>query len=72
MATNEQRGGRAGSWTTNLLLGILLAATTGIIGASVVLLALLGLKPWESYGMTDDPIAAIARGGDEVLGRLGD
>ena len=36
------------------------------------MLALLGFKPWESYGMTDDPIAAIARGGDEVIGRLGD
>ena len=36
------------------------------------LLALLGLRPWESYGMTDDPIASIALGGEDVLGRLGD
>ena len=41
---------RGGLAITVALIGILLAATTGIIGASVVLLALLGLPPMLKTG----------------------
>lgn len=33
-------------------------------------LALLGFKPWSSYGMTDDPSCAVAKPGDETAGLL--
>ena len=34
------------------------------------LLALVGFRPFSSYGMTDDPYAKIASPGDETLGEL--
>ncbi len=34
------------------------------------LLKLAGFTPWNSYGMTDDPYADVARAGDETAGRL--
>ena len=33
-------------------------------------LALLGFRPWASYGMTDDPSCAVAAPGDETAGEL--
>ena len=36
------------------------------------LLGLLGFTPFSSYGMTDDPSAAIVRSGDETAGILGE
>ena len=33
-------------------------------------LALLGFKPWASYGMTDDPSCAVAAAGDDTVGEL--
>lgn len=33
-------------------------------------LALLGFKPWSSYGMTDDPSCAVAQPGDETAAEL--
>lgn len=35
------------------------------------LLKLAGFTPWNSYGMTDDPYADVARAGDDTAGRLG-
>ena len=34
------------------------------------LLKLAGFTPWNSYGMTDDPDAAVIRPGDQTAGRL--
>lgn len=34
------------------------------------LLRLAGFTPWNSYGMTDDPYADVARPGDQTAGRL--
>ena len=58
---------RGGLAVTVALIGILLAATTGIIGASVVLLALLGLPPMLKAGYK----AELATGTVCAVGTLG-
>ena len=58
---------RGGLAITVALIGILLAATTGIIGASVVLLALLGLPPMLKNGYNP----ALATGTVCAVGTLG-
>ena len=58
---------RGGLAITVALIGILLAATTGIIGASVVLLALLGLPPMLKTGYNP----ALATGTVCAVGTLG-
>ncbi|HAR32065.1 MAG TPA: C4-dicarboxylate ABC transporter [Gammaproteobacteria bacterium] len=58
---------RGGLALTVILIGLLLAATTGIVGASVVLLALLGLPAMMAQGY-DRPLAA---GTVAAVGTLG-
>ncbi|MAI78490.1 MAG: C4-dicarboxylate ABC transporter [Deltaproteobacteria bacterium] len=58
---------RGGLAITVALIGILLAATTGIIGASVVLLALLGLPPMMKAGYNPE----LAAGTVCAVGTLG-
>ncbi|MEE3326695.1 MAG: TRAP transporter large permease subunit [Myxococcota bacterium] len=58
---------RGGLAITVALIGILLAATTGIIGASVVLLALLGLPPMLKTGYNPE----LATGTVCAVGTLG-
>ncbi|MGA1675520.1 MAG: TRAP transporter large permease [Pseudomonadales bacterium] len=58
---------RGGLALTVILIGLLLAATTGIVGASVVLLALLGLPAMLASGY-DRPLAA---GTVAAVGTLG-
>lgn len=58
---------RGGLAVTVALIGILLAATTGIIGASVVLLALLGLPPMLKAGYKPE----LATGTVCAVGTLG-
>jgi tripartite ATP-independent transporter DctM subunit len=60
------RGGLAVTVTS---IGIILAASTGIIGASVVLLGLLGLKPMLDQGY-DKPLALGTIAGAGTLGIL--
>ena len=58
---------RGGLAVTVALIGILLAATTGIIGASVVLLALLGLPVMLKQGYDQ----SLATGTVTAVGTLG-
>ncbi|MGR8948928.1 MAG: TRAP transporter large permease [Gammaproteobacteria bacterium] len=58
---------RGGLGVTVILIGVLLAATTGIIGASVVLLALLGLPAMVQQGYN----TALASGTVCAVGTLG-
>ena len=60
-------GVRGGLAITVALIGMLLAATTGIIGASVVLLALLGLPPMLENGYKSE----LAAGTVCAVGTLG-
>jgi len=58
---------RGGLAITVTIIGVLLAATTGIIGASVVLLALLGLPVMLNHGYSKD----LAAGTVCAVGTLG-
>ncbi|MCB1645439.1 MAG: TRAP transporter large permease subunit [Pseudomonadales bacterium] len=60
-------GVRGGMAVTVALIGILLAASTGIIGASVVLLALLGLPQMQALGYKPE----LAAGTVCAVGTLG-
>jgi len=57
--TGLTRGGRVGLPVAVVCVGILLAASTGIVGASVVMLGLLTLKPMIDEGVPQSRAAGI-------------